>query len=79
LGTALALFVSGQILELGGYVSQAGEGTMVQPPGVFNAIRLIIGPLPMAVLITAIVVLQFYPLDKKEYREQITNRPSTPI
>ena len=69
LGTALAIFVSGQILQFGGYVSQAGEGTAVQPPSVFNAIRVIIGPIPMVVLIAAIVVMQFYPLDKKEFRE----------
>jgi GPH family glycoside/pentoside/hexuronide:cation symporter len=70
LGTALALFVSGQILELGGYISQAGGGTVVQPPSVFGAIRTIIGPIPAVVLIAAIVVIQFYPLDKKEYRER---------
>jgi glycoside/pentoside/hexuronide:cation symporter, GPH family len=70
LGTALALFVSGHILTLGGYISQAGEGTVLQPPSVFGAIRTIIGPLPMVVLIAAIVVIQFYPLDKKEYRER---------
>jgi len=69
LGTAIALFVAGQILELGGYISQAGGGTAVQPPSVFNAIRTIIGPIPIAILIAAIVVVQFYPLDKKEYRE----------
>jgi len=70
LGTALALFVSGHILTLGGYISQAAEGTAVQPPSVFGAIRTIIGPLPMVVLLAAIVVIQFYPLDKKEYRER---------
>jgi len=70
LGTALALFVSGHILTLGGYISQAGEGTVVQPPSVFGAIRVIIGPLPMVVLLAAILVIQFYPLDKKEYRER---------
>ena len=69
LGTALALFVSGQILELGGYISQAGDAAAVQPPSVFGAIRTIIGPIPMMILIAAIVVIQFYPLDKKEYRE----------
>jgi GPH family glycoside/pentoside/hexuronide:cation symporter len=70
LGTALALFVSGHILALGGYISQAGEGTVLQPPSVFGAIRTIIGPLPMVVLLAAILVIQFYPLDKKEYRER---------
>jgi len=70
LGTALALFISGHILELGGYISQAGGGTVVQPPSVFGAIRVIIGPIPAVVLIAAILVIQFYPLDKKEYRER---------
>ena len=70
LGTALALFISGQVLELGGYISQSGEGSVVQPPEVFGAIRNLIGPIPMVVLIAAIVVMQFYQLDKKEYRER---------
>jgi GPH family glycoside/pentoside/hexuronide:cation symporter len=63
LGTALALFVSGQILDAGGYVSQSGEAA-VQPPTVINAIRLILGPLPMVVLLAAFAVIFFYPLDK---------------
>ena len=70
LGTALALFVSGHILALGGYISQTGERTAVQPPTVFGAIRTLIGPIPAVVLLAAIVVIQFYPLDKKEYRER---------
>jgi len=68
LGTAIAIFVAGQILQLGGYISQAGEGTVEQPAAVFNAIRLIVGPIPMVVLLAAIVVINFYPLDKKEFR-----------
>jgi GPH family glycoside/pentoside/hexuronide:cation symporter len=70
LGTALAIFVAGQILALGGYISQAGEGTVVQPTSVVNAIRVIVGPIPMVVLIAAIIVVNFYPLDRKEYRER---------
>ena len=68
LGTALALFITGQILELGGYVSQAGEGSAVQPQSVFNAIRTIIGPIPIVILLAAIVVVQFYPLDRMRDR-----------
>ena len=68
LGTALALFISGQILELGGYISHSGESAVVQPPTVFSAIRTIIGPVPVVILVAAIIVIQFYPLDKKEYR-----------
>jgi GPH family glycoside/pentoside/hexuronide:cation symporter len=69
LGTALAIFVSGQILELGGYIPQAGNSSVIQPPQVFNAVRLIIGPIPIAVLGAAIVLIQFYPLDKKAFRD----------
>jgi len=71
LGTAVAIFTAGRILETGGYISQsAGQGTAAQPPSVFDAIRLIIGPIPIVILAAAIVVMQFYPLDKKEYREK---------
>jgi GPH family glycoside/pentoside/hexuronide:cation symporter len=69
LGTALAIFVSGQILQFGGYISQAGEGAAIQPPSVFGAIRTIIGPIPMIILIAAIAVVQLYPLDRTEYRK----------
>jgi len=64
LGTALALFVTGHVLERGGYIAQAGGA--IQPPSVFYAIRIVVGPIPMAVLIAAAVVIQFYPLDGKE-------------
>jgi GPH family glycoside/pentoside/hexuronide:cation symporter len=74
LGTALAIFVSGQILELGGYIPQAGNSSVVQPPPVFNAIRLIIGPIPIVVLGTAILLIQFYPLDQKRYRDLLEKR-----
>jgi GPH family glycoside/pentoside/hexuronide:cation symporter len=69
LGTALALFVSGQILELGGYIPRTGSSSVTQPSSVFNAIRLIIGPIPIAVLVAALLLVQFYPLDQKRYRD----------
>jgi len=65
LGTALAIFIAGQILEWSGYIAQAGGTAAVQPPEVFNAIRIIIGPIPIAIFIAAIIVIQFYPLDSK--------------
>jgi GPH family glycoside/pentoside/hexuronide:cation symporter len=69
LGTALAIFISGQILDMGGYISHAGEGDVIQPAGVFGAIRTIIGPIPAVILTAAIVVVGLYPLDKKVIRE----------
>jgi GPH family glycoside/pentoside/hexuronide:cation symporter len=63
-GTALAIFLSGQILNAGGYVANA-----VQGPGARLAIRIIIGPLPALILLGAMALIQFYPLDEKTYRK----------
>jgi GPH family glycoside/pentoside/hexuronide:cation symporter len=67
-GTAIALFFAGLVLQWGGYISTAGGGT-TQPQTVFNAIRIIVGPLPAAVLIGAIVMISFYPLNEKTHKE----------
>jgi GPH family glycoside/pentoside/hexuronide:cation symporter len=64
LGTALAIFIAGNILGLGGYVSQGGE-VAFQPSSVSTAVRLIIGPIPALVLIGAIILMQFYSIDGK--------------
>jgi GPH family glycoside/pentoside/hexuronide:cation symporter len=64
LGAALSVFLSGVILSLGGYIAGA-----VQPERTINAIRLIIGPLPALIFTGALVLIQFYPLDEKTYRE----------
>jgi GPH family glycoside/pentoside/hexuronide:cation symporter len=61
-GTSLALFATGIILNWGGYVADA-----VQSEAGKLAIRLIVGPIPVAILIAAIVLIQFYPLDEKAY------------
>jgi GPH family glycoside/pentoside/hexuronide:cation symporter len=63
-GTALSIFISGQILNAGGYVANA-----VQGPGARMAIRIIIGPLPALILLAAMALIQFYPLDEKAYRK----------
>ena len=67
-GTALALFIAGLVLQMGGYISNAGEGA-AQPTTVNTAIRIIIGPLPAIVLVGAIVMISFYPLNEKTHRE----------
>jgi GPH family glycoside/pentoside/hexuronide:cation symporter len=63
-GIALSVFISGLILNWGGYVPKA-----VQSPSAQLAIRLIIGPIPAAVFIGAFILVQFYPLDEKTYRK----------
>jgi len=65
-GQALSIFVSGLILSAGGYVAGA-----VQTAEAKGAILLLIGPIPVVVLIGAIVLVQFYPLDEKTYAELI--------
>ncbi|MDR1903099.1 MAG: MFS transporter [Treponema sp.] len=65
-GQSLAVFISGLILDLGGYIADA-----VQSSGAITAIRIIVGPLPAIILAGALIVIQFYPLDEKTYREII--------
>ncbi|MDR2028164.1 MAG: MFS transporter, partial [Treponema sp.] len=62
-GQSLAVFLSGFILSLGGYVADA-----IQSSSSILAIRIIIGPLPAFFLIGAMVLIQFYPLDEKTYQ-----------
>ncbi|MFP3040629.1 MFS transporter [Treponema primitia] len=64
LGVALSVFFSGIILSLGGYIAEA-----IQSPGAILAIRFLIGPIPALIFIAALVVIQFYPLDEKAFRE----------
>jgi GPH family glycoside/pentoside/hexuronide:cation symporter len=66
-GQSLAMFVSGLILDLGGYVADA-----VQSSGAITAIRIIVGPLPALILIAAVILIGFYPLDEKTYNEFMT-------
>lgn len=65
LGTALAIFISGKVLSMGGYLEHQSGELVSQPPEVFDAIRLVIGPLPMVVLAGAFILMQFYTLDEK--------------
>jgi GPH family glycoside/pentoside/hexuronide:cation symporter len=69
LGAALALFAAGQILEMGGYIPRSGDLKLIQPLSVSLSIRLIIGPIPVAALGAAMLLIQFYPLDKKIYQD----------
>ncbi len=63
-GQSFSIFLSGLILSAGGYVAEA-----VQSEGAKSAIRLLIGPIPIIVLVGAIVLVQFYPLDEKAYKK----------
>jgi GPH family glycoside/pentoside/hexuronide:cation symporter len=63
-GAALSGFISGIILSIGGYIAHAVQSSSAQ-----LAIRFIIGPLPALVFLIAFIVVRFYPLDEKTYKE----------
>ncbi|MDR0908941.1 MAG: glycoside-pentoside-hexuronide (GPH):cation symporter [Spirochaetaceae bacterium] len=66
LGAALAGFISGQILNLGGYVAHAEQSASA-----VMSIRVIIGPIPAIIFIVALILVNFYPLDEKTYNKMI--------
>lgn len=73
-GTSLAIFLTGVILDLARYVPNAVD----QPESALTGIRLVIGPIPAAVFIAAMVLVQFYPIDEKVYAELMRQSDTTP-
>jgi GPH family glycoside/pentoside/hexuronide:cation symporter len=69
IGSSLALLLSGVILQAGGYIADA-----VQSAQALFAIRLIIGPVPALIFIGAALLMHFYPLDEKAYREMMEKK-----
>jgi len=65
LGQALAVFLMGVILEAMGYVANA----MPQSASAQLGIRLFLGPISAAIFILSAVVLYFYPITEKRYKE----------
>jgi len=65
IGQALAAFIMGLTLEAMGYVANA----MPQSASAQLGIRLFLGPISAGVFILAAVVLYFYPITEKRYKE----------
>jgi GPH family glycoside/pentoside/hexuronide:cation symporter len=65
IGQALAVFLMGVILEAMGYVANA----MPQATSAQLGIRLFLGPISAAIFILAAVILYFYPINEKRYKE----------
>jgi glycoside/pentoside/hexuronide:cation symporter, GPH family len=65
LGQALAVFLMGVILEAMGYVANA----MPQSASAELGIRLFLGPISAVIFIISAVVLYFYPITEKRYKE----------
>lgn len=66
LGVALAPALTGVFLGMSGFIADA-----VQTPATILAIRFVIGPIPAAILILAIFIIERYPLDEKTYDKLI--------
>ncbi|MBX2863912.1 MAG: MFS transporter [Leptolyngbyaceae cyanobacterium MAG.088] len=74
LGTAIAVFIVGKVLEGSGYISQGnGELAITQPDSALVAIRWILGPLPAIVLLTGICCAAIYPITRHRHDEILLN------
>jgi len=61
-GVAMATGLTGPLLDMAGYIPEA-----VQNPATLFTIRLIIGPIPAAIFLAGILLVNRYPLDEKTY------------
>jgi GPH family glycoside/pentoside/hexuronide:cation symporter len=71
MGMALAVFLTGKILAMAGMVSAGGGtiATLQQPPSALLAIRIIIGPLPMLMILSGMIFTYFYPITREVHEE----------
>ena len=65
---SLAVPLSLLLLEFTGYVSNAAE----QPASALLGIKIVIGPIPAALLFTGIIFAIFYPLSREKYTQVVS-------
>ena len=69
LATGAALWAMGQALALTGYLTPASGGPLpVQPAEAVQAIRLFMGPVPVVLLVLAILFAWRYPISRERHR-----------
>jgi len=68
IANSIAVPLSLLLLELTGYVSNAAE----QPKSAFLGLKLVIGPIPAALLLAGIIFAIFYPLSREKYAHIVT-------
>lgn len=71
LGTALAVWLMGQMLQLSGYRSGADLAGELLPESAVATIRLFMGPLPALLLLTAIILALRYPITREVHEENL--------
>lgn len=73
IGGALASFIAGAILSLGGYVGTAGAN---QTPGAVAMVKFLAGGMPVVMTVVLIIAFMFYNLDKHkaEYEAVVMER-----
>ena len=69
LGMSLSVFISGIILSMGGYIAN-----VAQSESAVFAIRLVIGPIPAAILLGALFIVETYPIDEKTYTQMLQGK-----
>lgn len=67
---ALGLFIVGWVLQESGFLETiAGQPQPIQPDSALWAIRVLVGPAPLVVLIIGLVLAYFYPITKEVHAE----------
>ncbi len=66
IGIALALFLVGKILDSAGYIPKS---TGQQPDTALWAIRMIIGPVPITLLIIGLIFAYLYPITQAVHQD----------
>ncbi len=78
LATGLAIWAMGMALAWAGYLTPAAGGPPpVQPEQAIEAIRMFAGPIPVILLLLAVVCAWFYPITREKHRallEQLAER-----
>jgi GPH family glycoside/pentoside/hexuronide:cation symporter len=67
---AIGVFLVGQALQVSGFLkTAAGQPNPTQPDSALWAIRLMIGPIPAAILLIGLVLAYFYPITREVHAE----------
>ncbi len=67
---AIGVFLVGQSLQVSGFLKTvAGQPKPIQPDSALWAIRLMIGPIPAAILLIGLVLAYFYPITREVHAE----------